>query len=84
MATCMNERFPTEVRGAARGFCCYQGAIWGGFVARVIACFATVWPLGYAIPMKVGTMVFALIYAVALLTGPETKGTELVADLVVA
>jgi SHS family lactate transporter-like MFS transporter len=50
-------------------------------VAPVIAYFATVWQLGYAIPMMVGTMVFALMYAVALLTGPETKGKELVADL---
>ena len=61
MATYMNERFPTEVRATASGFCYHQGAIWGGFVAPVIAYFATVWQLGYAIPMLIGTTVFALM-----------------------
>ena len=59
MATFMNERFPTEVRATASGFCYHQGAIWGGLVAPVIAYFATFWDLGYAIPMMIGTMVFA-------------------------
>jgi SHS family lactate transporter-like MFS transporter len=81
MATYMNERFPTEVRATASGFCYHQGAIWGGFVAPVIAYFATVWQLGYAIPMLIGTTVFALMYVVALLTGPETRGKALVSDL---
>jgi SHS family lactate transporter-like MFS transporter len=84
MATYMNERFPTEVRATASGFCYHQGAIWGGFVAPVIAYFATVWHLGYAIPMMIGTMVFAFSYIIALLAGPETKGKELVAELQVA
>ncbi|HEY1936010.1 MAG TPA: MFS transporter [Acetobacteraceae bacterium] len=84
MATFMNERFPTEVRATASGFCYHQGAIWGGFVAPVIAYFATVWHLGYAIPMMIGTMVFAASYVVALLAGPETRGKEMVAELVVA
>jgi SHS family lactate transporter-like MFS transporter len=84
LATFMNERFPTEVRATASGFCYHQGAIWGGLVAPIIAYFATVWQLGYAIPMMVGTMVFATSYIAALLLGPETKGKELVADLVVA
>jgi len=53
-------------------------------VAPSIAYFATVWHLGYAISMLAGTVVFTLMYFVALLTGPETKGKELVADLVVA
>jgi SHS family lactate transporter-like MFS transporter len=84
LATFMNERFPTEVRATASGFCYHQGAIWGGLVAPIIAYFATGWGLGYAIPMMVGTMVFASSYIAALLLGPETKGKELVADLVVA
>ena len=84
MATYMNERFPTEVRATASGFCYHQGAIWGGFVAPVIAYFATTWGLGYGIPMMIGTMVFASSYILALLVGPETKGKELVADLQVA
>ncbi len=84
LATFMNERFPTEVRATASGFCYHQGAIWGGLVAPIIAYFATVWGLGYAIPMMIGTMVFASSYIAALWLGPETKGKELVADLVVA
>ncbi|HEX4365737.1 MAG TPA: MFS transporter [Rhodopila sp.] len=84
MATYLNERFPTEVRATASGFCYHQGAIWGGLVAPIIAYFATVWGLGYAIPMLIGTMIFASSYVAALLLGPETKGKELVADLVVA
>jgi MFS transporter, SHS family, lactate transporter len=84
MATYLNERFPTEVRATASGFCYHQGAIWGGLVAPIIAYFATVWGLGYAIPMMIGTMVFASSYIAALVLGPETKGKELVADLVVA
>src|SRR5271168_868984 len=84
MATFMNERFPTEVRATASGFCYHQGAIWGGLVAPIIAYFATVWHLGYAIPMMIGTMVFATSYILALLVGPETKGKELVAELVIA
>ena len=81
MATFLNERFPTEVRATASGFCYHQGAIWGGLVAPIIAYFATAWQLGYAIPMMIGTMVFALSYILALLVGPETKGKELVAEL---
>jgi len=84
MATYLNERFPTEVRATASGFCYHQGAIWGGLVAPIVAYFATVWGLGYAIPMMIGTMIFALSYVFALLVGPETKGKQLVADLVVA
>jgi MFS transporter, SHS family, lactate transporter len=84
LATFMNERFPTEVRATASGFCYHQGAIWGGLVAPIIAYFATVWGLGYAIPMMVGTMVFASSYIAALLVGPETKDKQLVADLQVA
>jgi MFS transporter, SHS family, lactate transporter len=84
MATYLNERFPTEVRATASGFCYHQGAIWGGLVAPVIAYFATGWGLGYAIPMMIGTMLFAVSYIVALLAGPETRGKQLVADLVVA
>ncbi|MBV9777707.1 MAG: MFS transporter, partial [Acetobacteraceae bacterium] len=31
----LTERFPTEVRATAAGFCYHQGAIWAGFVAPV-------------------------------------------------
>ena len=80
----LNERFPTEVRATAAAFCYHQGAIWGGFCAPVLAYFATTWQLGLAIPMLVGTVFGAANFIVALLLSPETKGKELVPDLVVA
>ncbi len=78
------ERFPTEVRATAAGFCYHQGAIWGGLVAPILAYCATAFHIGYAIPMLVGTVVAALSFAIAIALGPETKGKELSAELVVA
>jgi SHS family lactate transporter-like MFS transporter len=79
----LSERFPTEVRATASAFCYHQGAILGGLVAPVLAYFATTFNLGYAIPMLVGTVVAAVSVLIALSLSPETKGKELVADLVV-
>jgi hypothetical protein len=42
------------------------------------------WQLGLAIPMLIGTMFGAVNFIVALLLALETKGKELVPDLVVA
>jgi SHS family lactate transporter-like MFS transporter len=78
------ERFPTEVRATASGFCYHQGAIFGGLTGPVIAVFAIDWHLGFAIPMAIGTLVGLASFIVALFLGPETKGKELVPDLVVA
>lgn len=78
------ERFPTEVRATASGFCYHQGAIFGGLTGPVIAIFAIDWHLGFAIPMAIGTLVGLASFIVALFLGPETKGKELVPDLVVA
>jgi SHS family lactate transporter-like MFS transporter len=75
------ERFPTEVRATAGAFCYHQGAILGGLVAPVLAYFATTHNLGFAIPMLAGTVIGAVSFVLALLVGPETKGTEFVADL---
>src|SRR5438874_9507763 len=80
----LSERFPTEVRATSSAFCYHQGAILGGLVAPVLAYFATTYNVGYAVPMLVGTVVAAFSVVVALLLSPETKGKELVADLVVA
>jgi len=79
----LSERFPTEVRATASAFCYHQGAILGGLVAPVLAYFATTYNIGYAIPMLVGTVVAAFSVVIALLLSPETKGTVLVADVVV-
>ena len=80
----LSERFPTEVRATASAFCYHQGAILGGLVAPVLAYFAATYQIGYAIPMLVGTVVAAVSVFIALLFSPETKGKELVSDLVVA
>jgi SHS family lactate transporter-like MFS transporter len=80
----LNERFPTEIRATATAFCYHQGAIWGGFVAPVLSFVAINYHLGFAIPMLVGTCVAAALNALAVVFGPETKGTEMVPDLVVA
>jgi MFS transporter, SHS family, lactate transporter len=80
----LSERFPTEVRATAAGFCYHQGAVWGGLTAPVLAYCATVLHLGYVVPMLVGTVAAALSFAIAVAVGPETKGKEMVADVVVA
>jgi SHS family lactate transporter-like MFS transporter len=80
----LSERFPTEVRATAAGFCYHQGAIWGGFVPPVLTYFALTYNLSFAVPMLIGTVVAATSVVIALLISPETKGQELVSDLVVA
>jgi len=78
------ERFPTEVRSTASGFCYHQGAIWGGLVPTIITYFSSNYGTGFAIPMLIGTIVASVSFVFALLMGPETKGKVLVADLAVA
>ncbi|MGH7099462.1 MAG: MFS transporter [Stellaceae bacterium] len=78
------ERFPTEVRATASGFCYHQGAIWGGLVAPVLAYLAVSWHTGFAIPMMLGTVVGLVSFIVALLFSPETRGKELSAEIVLA
>src|SRR5436853_7579058 len=52
----LSERFPTEVRATASGFCYHQGAIWGGFVPVVLAFCAEYFHVGLVVPMLVGTV----------------------------
>jgi SHS family lactate transporter-like MFS transporter len=80
----LSERFPTEVRATAAGFCYHQGAIFGGLVGPFLAYFATNWHLGFAIPMLVGTTVSAACLVLAMVFSPETRGKELVPDIVLA
>jgi len=77
----LNERFPTEVRATATGFCYHQGAIWGGLCAPLLAAWAVTQPLGFAVPMLITTSVALLIFALAVLLGPETRGKILVSDI---
>jgi MFS transporter, SHS family, lactate transporter len=78
------ERFPTEVRATAGGFCYHQGAIFGGVVVPIIAFFAVNWHLGFAIPMLIGTLLGLLSFIVALAVGPETKGKALASEVILA
>jgi MFS transporter, SHS family, lactate transporter len=77
----LSERFPTEVRATASGFCYHQGAIWAGFTGPVLALLAAGQPLGFAVPMLIATVGAAMVFVVTLLFGPETKGKVLVPQL---
>jgi SHS family lactate transporter-like MFS transporter len=77
----LNERFPTEIRATAAGFCYHQGAIWGGLIGPVLAAWAATEPLGFAMPMLIVTVVAEIVFVIALLLGPETKGQHLISDL---
>jgi MFS transporter, SHS family, lactate transporter len=80
----LSERFPTEVRATAAGFCYHQGAIFGGLVGPFLAYFATSWNLGFALPMLIGTTIASVSLILAMIFSPETRGTELVPDIVLA
>jgi SHS family lactate transporter-like MFS transporter len=77
----LNERFPTEVRATAAGFCYHQGALWGAAVAPALTAWAATQEHGFTIPMLVVTVVSLLVFAFALLLGPETKGKVLISDI---
>ena len=76
----LNERFPTEVRATAAGFCYHQGAIWGGLCGPILGAWAVAQG-GFAVPMLITTFGALIIFIVALLMGPETKGKVLISDL---
>ena len=77
----LSERFPTEIRATAAGFVYHQGAIWGGFVAPVVAYYAVDQGLGFALPMLIGTVGSLAVLVMAVFLGPETKGKVLTADI---
>ena len=77
----LNERFPTEVRATAAGFCYHQGAIWGGLTGPILGAWAATQSLGFAVPMLITTVVALLVFVGALLLGPETRGKVLISDL---
>jgi MFS transporter, SHS family, lactate transporter len=76
--TYLTERFPTEVRSTASGFCYHFGAIFGGLVPPVVSYFAIERHMGFATPMLIGTVGGAANVVIALLLSPETKGKSLV------
>lgn len=77
----LSERFPTEVRATAAGFCYHQGAIWGGLAAPILTYFAAGTAGGFIYPMMVAQVGFAILFIISLTLGPETKGKMLVSDL---
>jgi MFS transporter, SHS family, lactate transporter len=77
----MTERFPTEVRSTAGGFCYHFGAVVASFVAPLISYFATERHMGFAMPMLIGTLAGSAAVIVALLLSPETRGKVLVSDM---
>jgi len=80
----MTERFPTEVRATASAFCYHLGTIFGGIVPPLITYFAVNYDLGFSIPMLVGCVIGSVSWCLALYLGPETRGKEMSADLVLA
>jgi SHS family lactate transporter-like MFS transporter len=77
----MSERFPTEVRATAAAFCYHVGAVFGGMVAPILTWFAVNQGYGFARPMMVCALGAITCYIASLLLWPETKGTELIAEL---
>lgn len=83
LAPCyLTERFPTEVRGTASGFCYHFGAVMGGFVAPVVSYFAVERHMGFAVPMLIATLAGSVSVILALLVSPETKGKVFGAELI--
>jgi MFS transporter, SHS family, lactate transporter len=69
-------------RGTTSGFCYHQAAISGGLVGPILAYLAATWQTGFAVPMPVGTVLGAVSFILATVLGPETKGKEVVSDLI--
>jgi MFS transporter, SHS family, lactate transporter len=80
----MTERFPTEVRATAAAFCYHLGTIFAGLVPPVVTYFAINYKLGFSTPMLIGCVIGGTSWCIALFLGPETKGKEMVPDLVLA
>ena len=72
----LTERFPTEVRATASGFCYHQGAIWAGFTGPMLTYFAASQPLGFAVPMLIATTGAAIVFVdhPAVQPGDEGQG----------
>ena len=80
-ASYLNERFPTEVRSTASGFCYHIGTGVGALVPPMISYFAVEQQMGFALPMLIGTMAGSVSVVLSLLVSPETKGKVFTSDL---
>lgn len=72
---CLNELFPTAVRGSGVGFTYNAGRAIGGLFPFLVGAFTAVMPLSSAI-FLFALISYGLLLATALLIG-ETNGTEL-------
>ena len=68
----------------AKSGCYHVGTILGGLVPPVVTYFALNYNLGFSIPMLIGCLIGGASWCLALFLGPETKGKEMVPDLVLA
>ncbi len=84
MATAyLTERFPTEVRSTAIGFCYHVGVVAGGFVPVIVSYLAVERHMGFATPMLIATWVGCASVIAALLVSPETRGKVFVSELMI-
>ena len=79
----LTERFPTEVRSTAIGFCYHAGLVLGGSVPIVVSYLAIERHMGFAMPMLIATWAGGASVIAALLISPETKGKVFVSDLTI-
>jgi SHS family lactate transporter-like MFS transporter len=77
----MAERFPTEVRTTAGGFCYHTAVIFAGLVPPLVSYFAVERHMGFAVPMLISTIIGAANVMAAALISPETKGKVFVSEL---
>jgi SHS family lactate transporter-like MFS transporter len=76
----LSERFPTEVRSTANGFCYHLGTVIAGIVPPIVAYLAIERHMGFALPLLVTTWAGSLSVIAALLFSPETKGKVLTSE----
>ena len=77
----LSERFPTEVRSTAIGFCYHVGAVFGGLVPVIVSYLALERHMGFAMPMLITTWAGSASVIASLLISPETKGKVFMSDL---
>jgi SHS family lactate transporter-like MFS transporter len=77
----LSERFPTEVRATATGFCYHQGSVWAGFAGPILTAWAAGSAGGFTTPMLYTTLGACVVLVISLMFGPETKGMVFAPDL---
>jgi SHS family lactate transporter-like MFS transporter len=68
----LSERFPTEVRATAVGFCYHQGAIWGGLIAPLLVAYAISHQISLSAPILVTTVALTALLSF-LISSPHSS-----------